>query len=423
MAIATYNEKGFDPYLNHEDSLLSNRVEPNEAVTDLLGGIETAEITEDQLPNRSIPAKAVQLSIQGWSHNIAFSVTDADTVAWAAGTLSLADGTDFSIAASNTGNMSATTYIYFDFNTSLTALQTATTASDAVGEGKILIAWAKNSTSEAIFQVFGGEGVKVTGADIENNSITSSQIAAGTITATEIAADSITANEIAANTITAAEIAASTITATEMNVSQLSAIAADLGTITAASVTVGTSGYVKQGQTAYDSGTGWWIGDVSGTPKLSIGNSAGQKMTWDGSNLTVTGGVNLGPGTILLAEANTERAQGAVNDDWPTDKYLVKQITVNNGGVFRISFDLKASAANNTVCYAQVYNGTSAVGTERSSQSTSYTTYTEDIAGWSPGDEVRLYIGIDYVAPGAQSTIRNFKIYVHGLNTATVDTD
>ena len=54
------------------------------------------------------------------------------------------------------------------------------------------------------------------------------------------------------------------------------------------SITIGSSGTLKSGMTAYNVGTGWWIGDVSGTPKFSIGNSASTKtLTWDGTNLSV----------------------------------------------------------------------------------------------------------------------------------------
>ncbi|MBD3322766.1 MAG: hypothetical protein GF350_16815 [Chitinivibrionales bacterium] len=215
----------------------------------------------------SVPSQS-ELSIQGWQFDGTFSATDADTVAWTSGTLTFLSGDSFSIDAGNTGNMSATTYIYFSKSDSETALQTSTTASDAVGANKVLLAVAQDSTSEALFQVYGGSGgVLISGDDIEANSITANAIAAGTITASEIAANTITANELAANTITAGEIAsgtittteiaantitasdiaASTITATELNVSTLSAISADMGTLTAGQVQLLSSGTIGGG--------------------------------------------------------------------------------------------------------------------------------------------------------------------------------
>lgn len=44
----------------------------------------------------------------------------------------------------------------------------------------------------------------------------------------------------------------------------------------------------------YDTGTGWWIGFDKGVPKLFIGNSAGNKLTWDGTTLTINGDLVIG---------------------------------------------------------------------------------------------------------------------------------
>ena len=113
------------------------------------------------------------------------------------------------------------------------------------------------------------------------------------ITANEIAANTITANEIAANTITATEIVAGTITATEIDTASIQAdvvTAAKINTlsIVAGSVAILTGGYIKSGQTAYNSGTGFWLGDVAGTTKLSIGTST-NGITWNGSTLAING--------------------------------------------------------------------------------------------------------------------------------------
>jgi hypothetical protein len=184
----------------------------------LLNGLSASNVLLSSLSAGSL------LNIQGWQFNGTFSATDQDTVAWTAGTITLADGTTFSIDAGNTGNMSAVNYIYFDKGVSETVLQKTTTAGTAVGANKILIAVAQNNAATgklATFQVFGGTG------------------GIGTF---------ITADNIAASTITANEIATNTITANKMSVSTLSAISADLGTITAGTVTgaiiqTATSGY------------------------------------------------------------------------------------------------------------------------------------------------------------------------------------
>lgn len=183
----------------------------------------------------------VNLASRGWTQTSVFSVTDADTVAWAAGTFTSADGTAYSIGAGNTGNMAAATYIYLDIAVSTTAYQTTATAATAVGAGKVLIAKAQNGTGEATFQVFGGIGGQ-------------------NINASSIVANSITANELSTSILYAG------------------------------SIVIDSSGLIRSGQTAYDTGTGWWIGNDSGTPKFSIGNGT-YYMRWNGTTLEVKGTV------------------------------------------------------------------------------------------------------------------------------------
>ena len=55
---------------------------------------------------------------------------------------------------------------------------------------------------------------------------------------------------------------------------------------------------MKAGQVDYDSGIGYFLGDHNGTPKFSLGNSAGNKVTWDGSTLSITGTLTATTGTI-----------------------------------------------------------------------------------------------------------------------------
>lgn len=57
-----------------------------------------------------------------------------------------------------------------------------------------------------------------------------------------------------------------------------------------AGIDTGTSGYIKGGKTSYaDTAAGYFLGYDSSAYKLKIGNST-KYITWDGSNLVVTGG-------------------------------------------------------------------------------------------------------------------------------------
>lgn len=158
----------------------------------------------------TVNSARLNVADRGWKQTCAFSVTDADTVSWAAGSFIASDGTTYSIGAGNTGNMAAKTYVYLDTAVSTTAYQTTTTASTAVGAGKVLIAVCQNATNEATFMVMDDNSYNIDAANIVTGSITGN------------------------------EIAASTITAGKLSVSQLSAIAADLGAITAGTVTGAT---------------------------------------------------------------------------------------------------------------------------------------------------------------------------------------
>src|SRR3990167_6647671 len=162
-------------------------------------------------PISSIPnSTATDISLLEKSHNLVFSVTDADTIAWATGTIVFSNGRTFTIDAGNTGNMAALTYIYLDTGASSAVLQTTTTYSTAMGANKSLLGMAQNNTVTAMFIPYGAGTPLIDGANI------------------------------GALSIVAGNIAASTITAGKLSVSQLSAITADLGTITAGTVTGAT---------------------------------------------------------------------------------------------------------------------------------------------------------------------------------------
>lgn len=241
------------------------------------GSISSTPISS--IPNNS----STDISLLEKTWTMAFSVTDADTVAWSSGSMVLSNGRTFTIDAGNTGNMSALTYIYLDPSVSSTVLQTTTTASTALGANKALIGTAQNNTVTASFIPYGPGQPLVDGANI--------------------GALSIVANNIAA----------STITASKLSVSQLSAITADLGSITAGTIVLPSGGYIRSGQTAYDTGTGFYLGNDSGTPKFSIGNSAGNKLTWNGTALAISGSVTATSGAIGGFDVGSDYIRDSAN--------------------------------------------------------------------------------------------------------------
>ena len=195
-------------------TITSSQIEEGTIAADRL---KVGDITALQISSGSITAGLLKTGGQAFSHSMTFSSTDSDTVSWTSGSIKTADGTVYSIDAGNTGNMAARTYIYLDKGISETVLQTSTSYDAPLGDERIPIATAKNSTGNAVFQVFqGGGGVFISGG----------MIAAHTIGATQITAGAITASEIASNAITAVKI----------NVSNLQAVSSTLGTVSAGTI-------------------------------------------------------------------------------------------------------------------------------------------------------------------------------------------
>jgi hypothetical protein len=339
-------------------------------------------------PISSIPNNSsTDISLLEKTWTMIFSVTDSNTIAWGAGTVTLSNGRTFSISSGNTGNMSALTYIYIDPAVSSTVLQTTTTAATAMGANKCIIGVAQNNTVTANFIPYGPSQALIDGANI------------------------------GALSIVAANIAASTITAAKLSVTTLSAITADLGSITAGTIVLPSGGYIRSGQTAYDTGTGFYLGNDSSTPKFSIGNSSGNKLTWDGTTLTVGGTLNHVAGDLLYQSANTTRTEAAATY---TKK---KEIVVNRGGSYRIKFDLSLTLGNANTAYGRIYVNGVAVGTERTKTDGTYVTYTEDISGVEPGDLIQLYAKLNNVDGSNLANVRNFQLYVTDYDSSTVNTD
>lgn len=65
------------------------------------------------------------------------------------------------------------------------------------------------------------------------------------------------------------------------------------------------------GQSDFDTGKGFWLGTKNGVPMMSIGDSAGNKMKWDGATLTLVGGVDISSKLDKLGGAYNSAASGA----------------------------------------------------------------------------------------------------------------
>ena len=177
--------------------------------------------------------------------------------------------------------------------------------------------------------------VTIDGDLIVGGTINGTALELGTIGATQIGTDAITTIHVGADQITADEIRAGAITAEKINVTNLAAIEADLGSITAGNITLDTSGYIKGGQTAYDTGTGFFLGYAGGQYKFSLGSPTGNHIKWDGSQLTIFGDVEVGeygPSDTVLLSADTQ-VSATFGDAWHKEK----EFSIDKAGTLRVS--------------------------------------------------------------------------------------
>jgi hypothetical protein len=199
----------------------------------------------------SVATSVLDVCVVSANSNIVFTSTNNTKISWSSGSITTAKGITYTISAGDTGTMSALTYIYLDIAISTTVLQTTTTLATANGNGKILVATAQNETSGGAYCI-----PYLGGAPLLNG---------------------------------AAQINASSILAAQISVSSLSAVSANLGTITTGTITMDTAGYIRGGQTDFNTGTGFFLGYSGAAYKFSVGSPTGARVTWDGSALNIVG--------------------------------------------------------------------------------------------------------------------------------------
>ena len=259
--------------------------------------------TSDQLSNGIVIANKLRESAQSFITDVVFSATDWDTVAWASGTLTLADGSTYSIASGNTGNLvsDALRYVYFDKGVSTSVLQVATAIGSAVGEDAILLCVVKRAAAGAA----SGQGAFYVPA---------------------VGVMGLNSEAIGVNSITATNITAGTITAAEVSVSSLSALSANMGTLTAGSIAVGnisidasTERILMGAATAPLTGIGIFMGKDGANYELRVGNPAGDFIHWDGATFSY-------PGAITNLGADHGGFSGLADDDH-TQYYNAARLT------------------------------------------------------------------------------------------------
>lgn len=168
--------------------------------------------------------------IAWWSTNVNWYSSDYNTVRWGSWDINLPDWTILSVTSGNTGDMSTTTYIYYDRSDD--TVKTTTSSADSVWEKKILLCVASPTTSwkDSEFQAFwtNKQSTFIYADNIAANTITGNEIASNTIKAWQIDSWAITTDKIAVWAVTADEIEDWAVVADKINVSTLSAITGNM---------------------------------------------------------------------------------------------------------------------------------------------------------------------------------------------------
>lgn len=139
-----------------------------------------------------------------------------------------------------------------------------------------------------------GQFKKAQNADVEN--LNASAITAGTIDASTITVENIDAGEISTGTLDSSRV----------NAGEIVVGGLESGvTIDAGSLTMSAGGHIKGGQTSYNdtSNSGFFLGYDTDAYKLSIGSSATKSLTFNGTDLTIGGSVNIGSTAASTVES------------------------------------------------------------------------------------------------------------------------
>jgi len=141
-----------------------------------------------------------------------------------------------------------------------------------------------------------------------------------------------------------------------LKVGTLSAITVNTGALTVQdTLTVSSTGNIQGGQTGYNTGTGFFLGYSSSTYKLSIGNTT-TSFTWDGSAITVTGGViQTGTSGARLVMGGPSYAQALIG--YNTSGSVTMGFNANTGQVYASNYTGTPAASFDTVSNTPAVKG------------------------------------------------------------------
>ena len=236
--------------------------------------------------------------------NVEFTPDAYNHVDWAAGNIQFADGRS-QITAAGSLTLTATHYIYCIWGN--TALQNSTSASDATGTDRVLVAVvSKASTTAQLAYALNPhtDSILINTDKVMDGLVTELKLAAEAVSTAKLQDTCVVAGKIATNAVTAQKIYAGAVTAIKIDVATLDAISANVGTLTAGLIN-GVEAYFGSGKVICDSGGIEIRGDSMFVLSTSVGTQmgfiSGRSTPSPGAvNIVGASGVNitLAPGLV-----------------------------------------------------------------------------------------------------------------------------
>jgi hypothetical protein len=125
-------------------------------------------------------------------------------------------------------------------------------------------------------------------------------------------------------------------------VDTLAAFVVNTGALTVSDkLTIGANGKIASGQTAYDTGKGFWL-ESSG--KFSVGDSAGKKIAFDGSTLTLNGELVLNGNLSTNAVSTVKIAANQVTEN-----------TITTAGFTSLNIPANSGSASNSTTVINMF--------------------------------------------------------------------
>jgi hypothetical protein len=241
-----------------------------------------------------------------------------------------------------------------------------------------------------------------------------------------LSADKITTGYLAVarlegGTITGDKLEGGTITGDKLYGATLEALKAYTGDLTVSGVlTMDDGGVIKSGQTAFETGIGYWLECNSGTPRFSIGNGTTEGFSWDGTTLNVYGDI-IGTGNLVadgITKLGSTSSSGTTHLNSPENILSLAMSSLDTGSpVIILAFVTYAGGlVGGDTCDFKIRKDSTDVLTFSTNLNTQYMTRVGIYVDSSPGaSSVTYRINATFTTGGGSGSWTSGNMYLIAL--------